>query len=180
MLLLSARPAPFSGAQGHPCWRQQCFNAQTSNKHASALFGRQTHLPRRARNSRPCKRARTSTALPGGTDLQLQLPNTLQDSPASPDIFQSALNALSLGAHTESYDAGYDELHEDISLEQGQAAAQVGKAVYEVSHEHVPNMHLHIMHQHGNCKYVQVVIAQSPSRCRFSSCQAVERHVEFM
>ena len=82
--------------------------------------------------SQPSKRARTSTALPGSADLQLQMPNNTEDALASPDIFQSALNALSLGSPTDSYDGSYDDLHEDISLEQGPAAAQVGKAVYEV------------------------------------------------
>ncbi|DBA94685.1 TPA: hypothetical protein ACH3X1_002247 [Trebouxia sp. C0004] len=134
MLLHNARPAPFDGACGHPCWRQQCVNAERSNVHASAFVKRRTLFGRPMSNSstsRIGKRARTSTALPGATDLQLQLPNDVEDSSASPDIFQSALNALSLGSPTESYD-GYDEFHEDISLEQGQAAAQVGKAVYEV------------------------------------------------
>ena len=60
------------------------------------------------------------------------MPNNTEDALASPDIFQSALNALSLGSPTDSYDGSYDDLHEDISLEQGPAAAQVGKAVYEV------------------------------------------------
>ncbi len=134
MLVHSARPAPFCGAHGHPCWRQHCINFERLSNDASAVARRQPHFGpsvHRSLASRSRKRARTSTALPGGTDLQLQLPNNLE-SPASPDIFQSALNALSLGSPTESYDAGYDEFHEDISLEQGQAAAQVGKAVYEV------------------------------------------------
>jgi hypothetical protein len=134
MSVHNARSAPFKAACGHPCWRQQCVNTERSNVHASAFVKRRTLFRRPLLNSstsRIGKRARTSTALPGGTDLQLQLPNNVEDSSASPDIFQSALNALSLGSPTESYD-GYDEFHEDISLEQGQAAAQVGKAVYEV------------------------------------------------
>ena len=78
------------------------------------------------------KSARTSPALPSGTDFATLSPGGLQDSAAPPDIFQSALNALDLVSPTESYDPDYGEHHEDISLEQGQAAAQVGKAVYEV------------------------------------------------
>lgn len=82
--------------------------------------------------SRSTKSARTSPAFPSGTDFQVQSPGVLQDPGAPPDIFQSALNALDLVSPTESYDPDVDEHHEDISIEQGQAAAQVGKAVYEV------------------------------------------------
>lgn len=82
--------------------------------------------------SRSNRSARTSPALPSGTDFQVQSPDVIQDSGAPPDIFQSALNALDLVSPTESYDPDFDEHHEDISIEQGQAAAQVGKAVYEV------------------------------------------------
>lgn len=130
MLVLHARPASISGAHAYSCWREHCVNAPRSSKHVNS----RVHLRRALARSSiflSSKRTRTSTSLSGGADLQLQLPADV-DSTAPPDIFQSALNALSLGAPTESYDAGYDELHDDISLEQGQAAAQVGKAVYEV------------------------------------------------
>ena len=81
---------------------------------------------------RSCKGVRTSPAFSSGTDLKLQPAGGLQDATPTTDIFQSALNALDLVSPTESYDPDYGEHHEDISLEQGQAAAQVGKAVYEV------------------------------------------------
>lgn len=62
----------------------------------------------------------------------LQLPGAAEGSQAT-DIFQSALNALDLVPPSDAYRAEYGDPHEDISVEQGQAAQQVGKAVYEVS-----------------------------------------------
>ena len=116
------------------CWRKS-DSFVLSNLSNSALTER-LRQPRaeylESFRSRFKRSARTSPALPNGTDFQVQSPDVLQDSGAPPDIFQSALNALDLVSPTESYDPDFDEHHEDISIEQGQAAAQVGKAVYEV------------------------------------------------
>ena len=178
MLVLHARPASISGAHAYSCWREHCVNAPRSSKHVNS----RVHLRRALARSSiflSSKRTRTSTSLSGGADLQLQLPADV-DSTAPPDIFQSALNALSLGAPTESYDAGYDELHDDISLEQGQAAAQVGKAVYEVRLDHADMISRSCMYSYK----VQPVMGFSRScntlDCRFSSCQPVAKRAGFM
>lgn len=63
----------------------------------------------------------------------LQLPGVPEGSQVT-DIFQSALNALDLASPSDSYRGEFGDPHEDISVEHGQAASQVGKAVYEVSH----------------------------------------------
>ena len=119
--------------------------------------------------SRSHKSARTSPALPNGTDFQVQSPDVLQYSGAPPDIFQSALTALDLVSPTESYDPDYDEHHEDISLEQGQAAAQVGKAVYEVTSSIMQACPGRPPPSHG-----------VPIPHRSSSCQALARHGGYM
>ena len=120
--------------QGPSCWRK--FDSFVPYKLSNSALVPGFRLPRAQLlenfRSRSKKSARTSPALPSGADFQVQSPDVLQDSGAPPDIFQSALNALDLVSPTESYDPDFDEHHEDISLEQGQAAAQVGKAVYEV------------------------------------------------
>ena len=120
--------------QGPSCWRKPDSFVPLKLSNSALVQG--FRLPRaqllESFRSRSKKSARTSPALPSGTDFQVQPPDVLQDSGAPPDIFQSALNALDLVSPTESYDPGFDEHHEDISIEQGQAAAQVGKAVYEV------------------------------------------------
>ena len=120
--------------QGSSCWRK--YNGFLPVKLPDSALVQGFRLPRAQRlesfKSRSKRSARTSPAVPSGTDFQVQPPDVLQESGAPPDIFQSALNALELASPTESYDPDFDEHHEDISIEQGQAAAQVGKAVYEV------------------------------------------------
>lgn len=120
--------------QGPSCWRKSNSFVPLGLSNSALVQG--FRLPRaqllESFRSRSKRSARTSPALPSGTDYQVQPPDVLQDSAAPPDIFQSALNALDLVSPTESYDPDFDEHHEDISIEQGQAAAQVGKAVYEV------------------------------------------------
>lgn len=63
----------------------------------------------------------------------MQLPEAAEGSQVT-DIFQSALNALDLVSPSDAYRADFGDPHEDISVEQGQAAQQVGKAVYEVGY----------------------------------------------
>ena len=77
------------------------------------------------------KRSRSTASSTSGTGT-LQLPGAADaDGTQITDIFQSALNALDLVSPSENY-RDFGDPHEDISVEQGQAAAQVGKAVYEV------------------------------------------------
>lgn len=134
MLVYSAQAALHCHTQGPSC----CQNGGKGNarfyRPAVAAASKQLR-PRvlQSFRSQSHRSARTSPALPNGTDFQVQSPDVLQYSGAPPDIFQSALTALDLVSPTESYDPDYNEHHEDISLEQGQAAAQVGKAVYEVT-----------------------------------------------
>lgn len=134
MLVHSAQAALHCQAQGPSCW-QTGVNAIDARFFRPAVAAASKQLrPRlwQTFRSQSHRSARTSPALPNGTDFQVQSPDVLQYSGAPPDIFQSALTALDLVSPTESYDPDYNEQHEDISLEQGQAAAQVGKAVYEV------------------------------------------------
>lgn len=63
----------------------------------------------------------------------MQLPGVPEGSQVT-DIFQSALNALDLASPSDSYRGEFGDPQEDISVEHGQAASQVGKAVYEVNH----------------------------------------------
>lgn len=77
------------------------------------------------------KSSRSIASSTSGTGT-LQLPGAADaDGTQIADIFQSALNALDLVSPSENY-RDFGDPHEDISVEQGQAAAQVGKAVYEV------------------------------------------------
>lgn len=158
--------------QGPSCWRQ-CEGSVPTKLSNVALRGSRQLRPELCESLRSRYRngTRTSPALPSGIDFQTQSPDVLQDSGAPPDIFQSALNALDLVSPTESYDPDYNEHHEDISIEQGQAAAQVGKAVYEVG---------------GSVTQLFVACCLSSAACdssdwyRSLSCQAVARHGEFM
>ena len=61
----------------------------------------------------------------------MQLPGESEGSQVT-DIFQSALNALDLVSPSDANRTEYGDPHEDISVEQGLAAHQVGQAVYEV------------------------------------------------
>lgn len=156
--------------QGPTCWRK--CESLVPIKLPNVAGGSRQLRPGLCESlrSRYRKGTRTSPALPSGVDFQTQSPDVLQDSGAPPDIFQSALNALDLVSPTESYDPDYSEHHEDISIEQGQAAAQVGKAVYEVR---------------GSITQLSVACSLSSAACdspnwyRSLSCQAVARHGEF-
>lgn len=158
--------------QGPSCWRK-CESLVPVKLSKLALTGGSRQLRPELCNSlrsRCRKGTRTSPALPGGIDFQTQSPDVLQDSGAPPDIFQSALNALDLVSPTESYDPDCNEHHEDISIEQGQAAAQVGKAVYEVRGSTI---------QLSLADSLFSAEGDSPNWYRFSSCQALARHGGF-
>lgn len=171
MLVHTAQTAVHCQTQGPSCWRR-CDNATHTRFFSPAAAAASKHSrPAFSKNfrSRPSGSARTSPAVPSETDFQVQSPAVLQYSGAPPDIFQSALSALDLVSPTESYDPDYDEHHEDISLEQGQAAAQVGKAVYEVGAS--------VMQACTGCPPLPHATIVSH---RSSSCPALARHEEYM
>ena len=109
----------------NPGHAAKCHNLAQRSRFLGRSFPRSAVL-----HSGKKQRSTPSSHSGAGT---LQLPGVPEGSQVT-DIFQSALNALDLASPSDNYRAELDDPHEDISVEHGQAASQVGKAVYEVSH----------------------------------------------
>jgi hypothetical protein len=122
-------PASTSTSTSQPAVYYPCPAGRNNPSHRRYAFGgslRQRVHTRHAGGTLLHPQAEQATA-------NLQFQGTLNNNASPSDIFQSALNALDLfDPLHQTAPRVEEELHEDINVEQGQAAAQVGRSVYEV------------------------------------------------